>query len=352
MAKTELKLSYVIPAYNEEKHIERCLDSIYKQPIDASDYEVIVIDNCSTDKTVEVVEKYAKKHPNLYLIRQHKDHKAGASRNKGVVNARGEYINFIDADDKVEDGIVQAIDEALQSGVDILCARCYLYYDNDIRQLNAPCGTIMQAKELCEKWMTLHYLEPVWGKLFRREFLMEQNHPFVEDKQFEDGDWSAYHFYKASTVICSDKITYSFLNNPNSMTRRTPVFHNVVDFLSCGCRRKRVAEMVRSTMPNFSNIIWNEYEENKYIKNMLLRKLWVKFPTIDLLNYYRWIDKEDLEYLKNEYSTDSFSRMVLNHPFMTLFKLPYIKYKDAKSLKNIGVRFYCGAISLFSIDKE
>ena len=63
-----MSISFIIPAYNASGTIVRCLDSIYALPIEESDYEVIVIDDCSTDNTVEIVKQFAVKHPNLLLL--------------------------------------------------------------------------------------------------------------------------------------------------------------------------------------------------------------------------------------------------------------------------------------------
>ena len=77
-----MRISFIIPAYNASGTIVRCLDSIYVLPIDESDYEVIVIDDCSTDNTVEIVKQFAVKHSNLVLLQQVENHRQGTARNR------------------------------------------------------------------------------------------------------------------------------------------------------------------------------------------------------------------------------------------------------------------------------
>ena len=80
--------SFIIPAYNASKTIVRCLDSIYRLPLNAEEFEVIVVDDCSIDNTIELVEWYAKNRTNITLLRQPENHRQGAARNRGVLIAK------------------------------------------------------------------------------------------------------------------------------------------------------------------------------------------------------------------------------------------------------------------------
>ena len=125
MLKDMINLSFIIPAYNASSTIVRCLDSIYALPIEETEFEVIVIDDCSKDHTVQMVEQYATSHSNLTLLRQSENHRQGAARNRGVNNAQGKYIICVDSDDVVEKGIPNALKFALKSDVDVLFCNYY-----------------------------------------------------------------------------------------------------------------------------------------------------------------------------------------------------------------------------------
>ena len=92
-------VSVIIPLYNAERYISECLDSVLNQTFD--NYEVIVVDDCSTDNSVAIVESYAEKFGGrLILSRMDKNSGSGGlPRNKGIMLSRGEYIQFLDADD-------------------------------------------------------------------------------------------------------------------------------------------------------------------------------------------------------------------------------------------------------------
>lgn len=105
-------ISFIIPAYNASQTINRCLDSIYSLLIPRTDFEVIVIDDCSHDDTATLVENYALSHENLILLHQNENHRQGAARNRGLKVAKGRFIAFVDSDDTIEVGVVKALSMA------------------------------------------------------------------------------------------------------------------------------------------------------------------------------------------------------------------------------------------------
>ena len=94
-----LKLTYIVPAYNASASIQRTLDSIFSLPLSKSEYEVIVVDDCSTDDTLDVLVGMQKTHSNLIVLHQDTNQRQGAARNRGIEKAKGKYIAFCDADD-------------------------------------------------------------------------------------------------------------------------------------------------------------------------------------------------------------------------------------------------------------
>lgn len=109
-------LSFVIPLYNCEKYIGTCLDSILRQGLNGSEYEVVVVNDGSTDRGKEVVERYNLEHSNIRLVNQENGGVASA-RNRGIEEARGTYIHFMDADDRLlPDGMKTLRDCYLNTG--------------------------------------------------------------------------------------------------------------------------------------------------------------------------------------------------------------------------------------------
>ena len=115
-----MKLSIIIPVYNVEKHISRCLDSLINQDIDKSEYEVIIISDGSKDNSIPIAERYCKLHVNFSIYHQ-ENQGVGAARNKGLSLAKGDYIYFLDPDDYIADYVFKTlIETAIESKPEIL----------------------------------------------------------------------------------------------------------------------------------------------------------------------------------------------------------------------------------------
>ena len=112
--------SFIIPAYNASATIVRCLDSIYTLGLSEQEFEVICIDDCSKDNTIEVIKQYAKQHTNLTLLCQAENHRQGAARNRGVAIAKGKYIVYVDSDDESDKGVVKALQLAEEHNLDMV----------------------------------------------------------------------------------------------------------------------------------------------------------------------------------------------------------------------------------------
>ena len=101
-------LSIIIPLYNCEKYIRQCLYSIFRQEINESEYEVIVIDDGSKDNGCSLAYEYAKSHQNIRVIKQ-ENQGVACARNNALEKAKGDYITFVDADDMLVSGSLKSL---------------------------------------------------------------------------------------------------------------------------------------------------------------------------------------------------------------------------------------------------
>lgn len=145
----EILLSIIIPSYNADKYIDDCLESVVKQKLpDNSSIEVIFIDDGSTDKTSEVVERYS----NIQYVKFYKKSNSGVSltRNFGVEQSHGDYILFLDSDDKIaENGLYKLISLLKQHHVDIVYFSGSVFYESD--NLNSFKPVYIRDASLCDK---------------------------------------------------------------------------------------------------------------------------------------------------------------------------------------------------------
>jgi len=130
-------VSVVIPVFNAEEYLCQCLESVINQTL--KEIEIICIDDKSTDSSLDILEKYAKKDKRITIIRNELNLKAGESRNRGLRIASGEYIHFLDADDyMVNDAYEVLYNKAKSYDLDLLKAKAYGIDDTTLEPLNNP----------------------------------------------------------------------------------------------------------------------------------------------------------------------------------------------------------------------
>ncbi len=184
-----LFLSIIIPVYNAASCIKRCLDSIWAQGMNESEYEVICVNDCSTDNTLEVLEEIQKSHPNMKVVSNDANLRAGGSRNHGVRLAGGEYICFIDADDYFEIPVFIDLLAYLQSDkLDILM--CDFARETEKNKNNN--FNIFGHSNIVDGRTFMLTNGCPWGPcryIFKRSLMLENEVFFEENVCCEDVDW-------------------------------------------------------------------------------------------------------------------------------------------------------------------
>lgn len=260
-------ISFVIPAYNAVDTVVRCLDSIYNLPLKPTEFEVIFVDDCSTDSTFEVVAGYQSKYANLTLLEQPKNNRQGAARNRGVSVAKGDYICFVDADDAVTEGVVAAIRLAKEKQTDMTA---YHYaFVNESGDITKAAANLSFPEEQIFSGIELQNKHPYWcsgpvAYIYNRKFLKKVNYPFCEDVLFEDSDFVAVHLYYAKHMAYSQKLGYLAYYREGSTTRSND-FKNVADYLLLGTRMMAFYERI---MNERVDVVMNEGEK-KFAEGVL-----------------------------------------------------------------------------------
>lgn len=268
------KLSFIIPAYNASGTIIRCLDSIYALPIQEQEFEVIVVDDCSTDNTLAFLQEYATTKSNMLVLHQERNQRQGAARNRGVQNAKGEYIVFVDSDDYLLTGFVEAMKIANETNADMT------YYSTNLEQIGGgtsimtidyPKDTIMAGVEFCEKYYQDGVFWYPWSYIIRKDYLLQLNYPFIEGRQHEDRDWLAYVLCHANSVTYSHTLAYYYTINPNS-TCHAAKYSTVCDHVASGIRHINLARDIQQQCPNLSNTLL-VFGKDEIYKSLRLRNL-------------------------------------------------------------------------------
>lgn len=217
----KVRLSIIIPFYNVEQYIARCLDSVYRQDLPEDEYEVICVDDCSPDNSFQIVKEYEQKHTNLRIVKNKENRKLGGARNAGMEVACGKYVWFIDSDDLIEDNVLGILcSTAERENLDVL----HFNYENypvktPLHKIDSQ--DLMTGPEMffSKQYIWYHDLVTAWRKLYKRSFLIENHISFAEHIMYEDNDYAIHVFAKAIRVRHVDVYAYNYSVNPDSITR-------------------------------------------------------------------------------------------------------------------------------------
>ncbi|ATW48494.1 glycosyl transferase [Streptomyces peucetius subsp. caesius ATCC 27952] len=190
------KVSVVIPVYNPGKYIDPCIDSLVRQTLPADEFEVLFVNDGSTDDTAERLDKLAKEHPHFRVIHIPNSGWPGKPRNIGVAEAKGEYVQFVDQDDYLaSDALRRLYDMGHRNGSDIVIGKVASNFRG------VPHGVFKKNREKCSLKDAPLYDSLTPHKMFRTEFLRENNIAYPEGKRrLEDQLYMMEAYFPAKVV--------------------------------------------------------------------------------------------------------------------------------------------------------
>lgn len=207
-------ISIIVPMYNVEKYLADCLDSILEQTY--HDYELILINDGSTDCTLEIAEGYAKKYPEKIFLHTKENAGPGLARNMGIKQAKGEYLLFIDSDDVVDSTMLEELYESayiLDSDI-VFCPyfRHGLYQEITIEgSFNLDSDKVYTGADFLDK---TDYTVTTCSKLYRTEFIRQFLFP---DHWFEDVAWLPVVMSYAQKISYVPTAFYHYLRHESSI---------------------------------------------------------------------------------------------------------------------------------------
>ena len=252
-----MKLSIIIPVCNVEQYIGPCLESIYRQGLSDKDFEVIVVNDGSTDNSMKVVEEIQERHKNILIIEEGGTRKeergrehVGPSvcRNEGMDKAKGEYVLFVDSDDLLMDnGLTILLKKALDTSADMLVADFMRLTDEEI---NSVYDAQLSDTHVVDKTGLDYFVEDydpgvgsfIWRILYKRTFL-DDNHIRLEPGvYYEDIPFLQECYLKAKRVIGIHLLYYIYRIRQRSCTY-TFAMKNALDYNTAIANSWRLTEM-------------------------------------------------------------------------------------------------------------
>lgn len=221
-----IKVSVIVAVYNEEQYLSQCLDSICGQSL--KEIEIICVDDGSTDTSLQILQRYAKRDDRIKILTQ-KNQFAGVARNYGMVYATGKYLSFLDADDYFETDMLEKMYQRAEEGKsDIVICRYAQYCETSkevipmdwsyidsffIRKENFTAGSLKHAGifQITKGW--------AWDKLFRTDFVRQCDYKFLDFRSSEDGYFVNMLLIRAKKICYMDDILMTHrVNNPKSLS--------------------------------------------------------------------------------------------------------------------------------------
>ena len=203
-----LKVSIIIPVYNSEKYIKKCLESVIEQTYD--NYEVIVINDGSTDNSMEILREFSEKYPQKVKAINQSNMGVAKTRNKGIEMATGDYIAFIDNDDFLEKDYLQTLIENSEKGqMDIVFC--------GYRRPNENGKIIKELHVNGSEWSKFLITAP-WAKIYKKSFIKDNEIEFLDNNIGEDIYFNLQAFLLTTKIRHVDYVGYNWFFNTKSIS--------------------------------------------------------------------------------------------------------------------------------------
>ena len=323
-----MKLSIIIPMYNAERYIGGCLDSLLNQDLSVEEYEIIVINDGSTDNGEQIVQTYIKKYPQILLYSQENGGVSNA-RNKGMSLARGEYVCFVDADDfLIENALGRIVEEALKRNLQIL-----VYQKTEEKESHDSTFQVEEAQtgiKFIEKHNFVNY---VWNCVIQKSFLSDNDLRFVDGRFCEDIMFNLNAYLHADRMAAIDAKVYCYIVRPNSIMTNT----NSVHLMKMMDDFQYVIDYINALIMKYKSVMtagcYNRCisRRNSYIFFLLIRMLRAKVDKeyVDKVvnelkkkGLYPYQRMSKIEYKGGKYT---YIHYITNHP--VLYKTACVLYK-------------------------
>lgn len=217
-------ITVIVPCYNVEKYVVRCIQSIENQTYGFENIELILIDDASTDNTAALLDIYRQKYPQrVIVISLTKNGKQGAARNKGLDIASGKYVSFVDADDMIDITMLEKMHNKITEYDcdEVRCGTCWFSREQDISKRYI--GTNDRYMDLSDDEQRKEYILSsmaciVHSRLFKREVLEKNHIRFMENVFYEDAHFSGICcFYISSRYWLDEELYYYYQNDSGTM---------------------------------------------------------------------------------------------------------------------------------------
>lgn len=329
-----IKVSILVPCYNSEKYIDKCINSILHQTLD--DVEIICINDGSTDNTLKVLQNFEKKNPKIRVVDK-KNSGYGASLNLGFSISKGEYIGIVESDDFIENTMYELLyDNAKKYDLDISrCCFNYYYSDECIKEEHFDFIEKNKVFRPVDNLSIFFQMPSLWCSIYKKNFLEKNNIKFLETPgaSYQDLSFCFKVYFWAERYMQINKclLNYRQTNNSSSVKSKGKVFCVNKEWEEIFKTVKKDAvsyDKIKNILPiiQLNNYRWNYIRIDKKYKDDFLKK-WA--------SEWNYLNKNEINFSKVPFNKKEKleSYIILNYSFL------YPLISNIYELKNKIKRF-------------
>ena len=284
-----VKISVIVPIYNVEKQLNRCIESLLKQKI--QQIQIILVNDGSTDNSGKIAQEYAKKFPDKILYLEKENGGLSDARNYGIAHATGEYLTFVDSDDYISDNLYEDLEKYLEQDYDMIKFKIEKVDENGNKILEnyTPVFADKTGEEAFEiLYKSDELTEVAWGYVYKRKMWIKNNFKFAKGMFHEDFGLIPLVILKANKVASTNIMGYYYVQTSSSITRGKPetIYKRAEDLLkhydnmietikgyniSNESRENIKIYYTNCILLNINNL--DKKDKNKYIKEIKKRKM-------------------------------------------------------------------------------
>lgn len=284
-----VKISVIVPIYNVEKQLSRCLESILKQ--EENDLEIILVNDGSPDNSGEIAKEYATRYPDKILYFEKENGGLSDARNFGIKHSSGKYLAFVDSDDYITENLFKDLEPYMEADYDMVKFKISVI-NEDGSVINKNYSPIFENKSGEEAFDILYksdvMTEVAWGYIYKREFFVNNNFEFAKGLYHEDFGLIPLVLIKASKVASTDVFGYNYVQTKTSITRgneelryrRAEDLLKHYDYMLEKIKKYNVSKITKQNIKiYYTNCIilelnnLNDEEQIRYIKQIRKRKM-------------------------------------------------------------------------------
>lgn len=275
------KISIIVPCYNVATLVPRCINSLLNQTIGLENLEIILVNDASTDTTLEVLLDYEKQYPNnIIVIDLEENVKQGGARNIGMQYATAEYIGFVDADDWVELNMYERLYiKSLAYDCDIVSCRYTRETNDEIVEAHKEekdSFVIFDDVNRRKQAFMMDFGGGVWSKLYKKSFIFDNEITFPEKLSYEDNYWSALErLYVKRFYLLEESLYHYYINLNSTITTKNALHH--LDRIPI--------ELMKIELYKSKNVfnLYHDQIEAKFLSLFYVNTLHILFTRFDVL---------------------------------------------------------------------